>query len=110
MQPQRGGGRPSKLLDPSAIVAEQPQKTLRRLDALPRGFGHTAQEEIKPRFPFAALAHSLQVLIVGRAVLFEEQAEIQQRLAQHALLAHEKGNQQAAEAAVAVKKRVDRLE
>jgi hypothetical protein len=105
VQTQRRRGWPAELLDPAAIVAEQAQQALGGLDALPSGFGNAAEEEFDPGFPFAMLPHGLQVFVVSLPVLLKEQTEIQQRLAQDSTFAQQEGDQQAAQTAIAVKKR-----
>jgi hypothetical protein len=76
VQPQRGCGWPAELLDPRVIGAEQPQQVLGGLDALASGFGDAAEEEFDPGFPRAMLPYSLQMLVVGLPVLFEEQTKV----------------------------------
>jgi hypothetical protein len=46
----------------------------------------------------------------GRSLLLQVQAQVQERLSQDAGVAEQEGDQQPADAAVAVKERVDRLE
>ena len=68
------------------------------------------EEEIDPGFPVALLAHAIEQLVVAAAVLLEEQAQIEQRLLQHASLDQHQHDQQPAQATIAVQKRVDGLE
>ena len=110
VQPQgRRRGAP-KRLDQGAIAGEELQDGARGGDGVAGGDDHAAQEEGEPGFPVPVFAHVLQPVVVGLVVLFEIQAEVQQRLAQHAALTQQKGDQQAAESAVAVEERVNRLE
>lgn len=79
----------------------------RGLAGLIGGFFHAGQEEAQPRFPIAGEADGLQEVVVLLAVLLEVEAEIKQRLAQHAFRAEQKGDEQPAQASVAVEKRMD---
>jgi hypothetical protein len=64
----------------------------------------------EPGFPGFLLAYAIQQLVVAAAVLLEEQAHVMQRLLEHAGLDQHQHDQQPAQAAIAIEKRVDRLE
>src|SRR5262245_48289643 len=71
---------------------------------------HTFQKEIQPGLPISFGPDQIEQAIVLWPVLFEIEAQVEQRFRQHAAVMQHEGNQQAADAAVAVKKRVKRLE
>lgn len=70
----------------------------------------TFQEEVNPCFPVAVLADAIEQFVVAAAVLLEEQAQLEQRLLQHPGIDQHQHDQQPAQSAVAVQKRVDGLE
>src|SRR5579872_2216946 len=81
----------------------------RRGGGLLRRVPHARQKKIKPGLPVALGPDSVQEIVVGYPVLLEEQAEIENRLTKHAGGAQQEGDQQPAEATVAVEERMDRL-
>jgi hypothetical protein len=88
------------------------------LDEPTRGVGrggrhvdHALEEEPHPLLPLAVRAHALQALVVLVPVALEVQAQVEQRPRQYACLrAEQERDEQAAEAAVTVEERMDRLE
>ena len=72
-------------------------------------FRDAGQEELHPGLPSPRLA-LLQEPVVVVAPGFQEQAEIEDRLAQHPRLAEDQRDEQPTQAPIAVEKRVDRLE
>src|SRR4051794_12685463 len=77
------------------------------------GAGHrndAFEEEGKPFLPSAVRPDSLQVVVVRVTMLLEVQAQVEQRLLEDLLRTQQQRDEQAADAAVAVKERMDRLE
>ena len=66
---------------------------------------HPFQEERQPRLPVALAAHPVQELIVGRAILLEVEAQVEQGLAEDTGVAQEETDQQAADPSIAVEER-----
>jgi hypothetical protein len=60
-----------------------------------------------PRFPIAGEADGLQQVVVLLPVLLEVEAEIKHRFAQRAFRAEQKGDEQPAQASIAVEKRMN---
>jgi hypothetical protein len=87
--------------------AEECVSRLQREPSLPRG---AAQEKLKPTVDVPALANGLQGGHIVVAIPFKVGGEVQQRLIEDVLLDEVEDDQEAAEAAVAVQERVDRLE
>src|SRR5947207_3028551 len=110
VEAQRGRGGTPEAFNCPAVLVEQRQDPPRRIGGLTGGFHDTRQEEIEPTLPVAGLAHGLEALVIGVAVGLEIKAEIEERAAQHALLAEEQRDKQPPEPAVAVEERVDGLE
>src|SRR5437016_3356254 len=71
---------------------------------------NAAQKELDPVLPFSVLADSQQRAVVLVAVLFEESAEVQERLRQDLPVTQEQADQQPADASIPIDKRMDRLE
>ena len=71
---------------------------------------HCDQEELDPRQSFAAFADRLEGLVVALAVALQICAQVEQRRGQPATIDEQEDGQQAADAAVAVEKGVQRLE
>jgi len=64
----------------------------------------------QPRLPVAGAAHLIELPVILIPMLFEMQAQIQQRLPQHAGILQDQRDHQPAHTAVAVEERVDGLE
>lgn len=60
-----------------------------------RGLLHAFGEERHPLLPFALAAHRVEPVVVLAAMLLEVEAEVEERLAEHAVLAEEQRDQQA---------------
>src|SRR4051812_22816773 len=71
---------------------------------------HTFEEELEPLFPRALRSDTLEVVVVGVPMLLEVEAQVQQRLREHLVGAEQQRDQEPTDAAVAVEKRMDRLE
>ena len=69
-----------------------------------------AQEELEPGLPVAVVPHGVEQPVVLGPVLLEVEAQVEQRLAEHAGVAEEQRDQQPPDAAVAVEEGVDGLE
>jgi hypothetical protein len=96
--------------DSLAMVFAQLKNLARRLSRLHAHFRDSAQEENEPAFPIAALAHGLQVIVVGPSVAFEVVREIQDWFVERAAFAQEKRDQQPTHTAVAIEEGVNSLE
>ena len=96
--------------DALAIFLEQIDNPRGGVERLVCCLGHPGQEEIEPSFPMAVLTHFLEQPVVVSAMRFEKQAEIEERLLQHAVDTKIERDQQPADTAIAVKKRVYGLE
>jgi hypothetical protein len=68
------------------------------------------QEERDPRFPVSVAADTIQEVVVRGAIPFEIEAEVEERVAEDPRLAEQQRDEETADAAVAVEKRMDRLE
>jgi hypothetical protein len=77
---------------------------------LARRLIHAGEKKIDPCFPVAGFADVLEQLVIARAVFFQVEAQVEQWLRQHAIVTEQKGDEKAADAAVAVEEGVDRLE
>lgn len=62
---------------------------------------YAIKKEVTPAFPIALEPHILQQILIKLAVFFEMQAEIQDRLHQHAVGAQQKCDQQTPQTAIA---------
>ena len=71
---------------------------------------HSFEEEGEPCFPVAGAANLVKHLVVDIAILFEVQAQIQERLAQHAGVAQQQRYEQPPHAPVAVEEGMNGLE
>jgi hypothetical protein len=71
---------------------------------------HAFQKEIHPGFPVAGGADAVEQVVIHRAVRFQVEGKIEQRLCKQATVVQEQGDEEAAEAAIAIKKRVNGLE
>lgn len=76
---------PPQRRDARAILRQQGEQALCRVDRLLRGVGHAIEEEAEPAFPVAARAHAVEHLVVVAAAALEVEAQVQAGLAQHAL-------------------------
>ena len=72
--------------------------------------GDAREEKGDPLLPRSSLAHGLKEFVVGLPMLFEIVREIQDWLMKDAPLGQQKGDQQTADASVAVEEGMDRLE
>lgn len=88
--------------DPTAIVAQQTEDTGRRLDTVVGGLDHAVHEEDQPTLPVTGGTHRIEVLVVGGAVPFERETEVQQRFIHQPPVLHQQGDEQAPDAAVPV--------
>ena len=106
------GGKPGFAagMDLFAQAAFQLDDPARRVGRLQRHFLHAAQEELQPPLPVPLRTHGQQSVIILLAVLLQVVAEVKQRPGKDAAPAQVKGDQQAADAAVAVQKGMDGLE
>ena len=111
MQPQGVPRRPAQAVQQAfALSLAQCDDPTCRLAGLVRNLNHPGKEELHPSLPITVIAHRLQRSVVATAMHLEEVREIQDGLAEDALLAKHQDDKQATHAAVAVKERVDRLE
>ena len=92
------------------ILREKIGDPHRRIEGLIRRLGDAVEEEFEPRLPGAILADFLQQAIIVGAARFQIEAEIEKRIAQHAIGAKEERHQKTAHAAIAVEEGMDRLE
>ena len=67
-------------LDPIAVFFEEGCQLLRRTHGAGGGFLHAMEEKVEPCFPIALGTHKVEKTVVLRPVLFEEQAEVQERV------------------------------
>ena len=91
------------------MLFAQRQDATRRGACLQAHLEHACQEEFEPLLECTVIPDGLQALIVALSMAFEIVRQVQHRLVQHLLLAEQEGDQQPADAAVAVEERVDRL-
>ena len=71
---------------------------------------HAFQKEIHPGFPVAGGADAVEQVVIHRAVRFEVEGKIEQRLCKQTTVVQEQGDEEAAEAAIAIEKRMNGLE
>jgi hypothetical protein len=94
----------------NSISLEHCHQFARRVGGLFGGFRDTSQEELHPRFPATRETHFLQQTVIIVSPAFEEQAEIQNGLTQHARVTQQQRDQETSKAPIAIKERMDRLE
>src|SRR5450756_2541650 len=87
-----------------------PQRGARRAERSIRGLCDTLEKEGEPCFPVSLEPRQIEEPVVLVAVLLEKQAQIEERLPEHSVVAEQQRDQQAADAAVPVQERMDRLE
>ena len=68
------------------------------------------RKKTEPLFPRPAVTHRLQFLVILLAVPLEEPGQVEDRLVQHLSFAEQESDEQSSDAAIAVQKRVYRLE
>ena len=105
-----GGGAAQVVGDQGAVLLPHRQDAAGREAGFLAHLGHAPQKEGQPSFPVALLAHRLQVLVVGLAVLLEVMGEVEHRLLQDALLGEQEGDQQPPHPPVAIQKGMDGFE
>jgi hypothetical protein len=71
---------------------------------------HAFQKKVHPGFPVSRGSDAVEQIVIHGAVFFEEEGEIEQGLREKAAMVEQQGNEQAAEATIAVEKRMDGLE
>lgn len=81
-----------------------------RVGRFGRHFGYSSQKELESYLPGTLVADCLQKVVVGLAMFFEEMGQVKKRSSEDSVFDQKEGNQEAPNAAVAVEKRVDRLE
>jgi len=104
------GGAAAGLLDAVGVMVEEGDESACGIDGSEGGDFHTFEEEIDPCFPIAGGADAVEKVVIDWAVLFEEEAEVEEWLTEQTAVVEEEGDEQAAEAAVAVEEGVDGLE
>jgi hypothetical protein len=92
------------------VLLEEVDDVRRGIEGLIGGLSNAVKEELEPGFPSTALAHLLQEPVIVGAARFEIEAQVEERRAQHAVHAKVQRHEEMADAPVAVKERVDRLE
>jgi len=92
------------------VGPEKPVDSASRPRGLICGIPHSLQEEVEPLRPALTSSGPVESVVVKTSMLFEEQAEVQNRLAQHPFGTKHESYEQPSDPAVAVKKRMDRLE
>src|SRR5690606_15029864 len=110
VNPDRRAGAASPALDPAPVAAEHGRELLWRLDRPLCWHAHALQEESQPGLPAALPPPEVEQRGVRLAARLEVEAEVQQRIAQHAIVAEQERGQEPADAAVAIEERMDRLE
>src|SRR6185437_12477622 len=110
MDRQRGRSGASQTLDSASVGGRELQQAHRRRCRLCRARNDGICEEFKPCFPIACLAYAVQQFVVCLPVLLEVQAQVEQWLAQQSVVGELQRDEQAADASVAIEKRVNRLE
>src|SRR5437588_5312750 len=105
---QRRGAR--FVLERVAVALADVDELRRLLYRLARDALHPGEEIADPCVPVAVRAHALQKLVIVLAVLVDVVRKVKQRLREPAALDEEKGDEQPADAAVAVEEGMDRLE
>ena len=110
MDAQCGAGDASELADAVAIRLEELRQLLGGCNGLQRGLANADDEEPEPALPVAVGSDSLEKVVVRGAVRLEVEAEVKQRLAQHALCNQDQRHEQATQTTVAVEERVNRFE
>ena len=89
MHPDPRAGPASARFDTGAVRLEHLCEPLRRRDRSIRGLPHALKEKGEPFLPIALAPHAIEQLVVPRAMLFQIQAQIEQRVAQHPRVAQE---------------------
>lgn len=79
-------------------------------DGIPRDGGDALEEEFDPAFPIALLADGGEAVVVFEAVEFEIVGEVKEGKFQDIAMAEEEGDEETADAAIAIEEGMDRLE
>src|SRR6185437_5674135 len=96
--------------DPLPVFLEQADDPCCSIKRLVCCLRHAVEEELEPGFPSTAFTHLLQEPVVVPPVRLEVETQVEERRVQDPMHLEKQGDEQPANAAVAVKKRVDRLE
>src|SRR5438552_2017155 len=91
------------------VFCKERRNSMAGFDDLIGCLSDARQKKLEPAFPIPCLPYSVKAVIVFQAIVFEEQTEVEQRLFQVAHENEKEGNQQAADTAIPIKKRVDRF-
>ena len=110
MKPQRGGSSPSQFLYFVFVFRKQLQGPLGSVCCLLCRNRNSLDEECQPVFPCALSANALQQIVVLITIALQIKAGIQKWFCQSALCAQKKRDEQSSESAIAIEKRVNRLE
>lgn len=109
-QVQGIGGAASERAHLHGVLLKEGEQAVRGVHCAGSGLLDAFEKEIQPRFPVAGVAHGVELAVVLGAVLFEIQREVQERLAQHAVVMQDQGDEEPSHAPVAIQKRVDGFE
>ena len=96
--------------DEGAVALPEGEDTACGLDRALAYLRNGEKEELDPFFPLAVVADRLKPFVVLGAVPLEEPRQVEHRLLEDLRATEQQGDQQAADPAVAVAKRVDRFE
>lgn len=107
---RHAGGAAAELLDAPRVLVKQCEQPVRGVYGAACGLRDAFEKEIEPRLPVALETNGVQTLTILCSMLFEIQAQIQQRLRQDAGIVQHHGNEQPLHAAVAVEKRMNAFE
>ncbi len=101
------GGGASGLLDAAGIRFKQIHQTSGGLDGTSGSLIHAFEKKVHPRLPVAGGADAVEQFVIQRAMLFEIQREIKERLGKQTAMVQQQNDKQAAEPSVAIEKGMD---
>lgn len=109
-KPDRRNGHAVVTDQSGSVFAEQREEPLDRPDAVVGGLADALEVERGPALPIAAVAHRRQMRVVLLLTPLEREAEVQHGTLEEAPVLEKQCDEQTADAAVAIQKRMDRLE